>query len=213
MRTLICGATGNIGRLAVDKALEAGHEVTAFARSPEKLNTNHQKLHKAPGNVMEAASLQSVMPGHEAVIIVFGAPLNWSTITKVPDLCTIGTRNVINSMQQENVKRLVCMTGIGTGDSRGHGRLVFDSLILPLLLGRIYKDKNRQEKEVMQSNLDWTIVRPTELTDESESADYQVLIDLEGKRANTIPRADVADFLVKQVDSDRYLHQTPLITL
>ena len=212
MRVLICGATGNIGRLTVDKALKAGYEVTAFARSPEKLDISHQKLHKAQGNVMDSASLQAVMSGHDAVIVVFGAPLNWSTFTTVPDLCTVGTRNIISSMQQENVKRLVCMTGIGAGDSRGHGRLVFDSLILPLLLGRIYQDKNRQEQEVMQSDLDWTIVRPTELTNESESKDYRVLINLEGKRAKTIPRADVADFLVKQINSDRYIHQTPLIT-
>lgn len=212
MNVLICGATGNIGRLTIEKALQAGYEVTALARSPEKLVYSHSKLHKAQGNVMDSASLQAVMPDHEAVIAVFGAPLNWSTLTDVPDLCTIGTRNIISSMKQNNVKRLICMTGIGAGDSYGHGRLVFDYLILPLLLGRIYQDKNRQEQEVMQSDLDWTIVRPTELTNESESKDYRVWIDLEGKRAKTIPRVDVADFLVKQLDSDRYLRQTPLIT-
>ena len=79
-----------------------------------------------------------------------------------------------------------------------------------LVLGRIYVDKNRQE-EVMQSNLDWTIVRPTELTDKPERGNYRVLTDLKGEKAQTISRADVADFLVK-IESDRYLHQTLLIT-
>ncbi|WP_019506199.1 NAD(P)-dependent oxidoreductase [Pleurocapsa sp. PCC 7319] len=211
MRVLICGATGNIGRLTVAKALKSGHEVTAFTRSPQKLdNQNH--LHKAQGDVMDVTSIQAAMAEQEAVVITFGAPLNWSTLTSVPDLCTVGTRNIIKAMEQHEVKRLVCMTGIGAGDSKGHGRFIFDNLILPIMLGRIYVDKNRQEQEVMQSDLDWTIVRPTELTDEPESGDYRVLVNLEGKKAKTISRADVADFLVQQIDSDRYLHQTPLIT-
>lgn len=178
---------------------------------PQKLE-DREHLHKAKGDVMNADSVAAEMAGQEAVVITFGAPVNWSTLTSVHDLCTQGTINIINAMKQHGVKKLICMTGIGAGDSKGHGRLVFDRLILPLLLGRIYKDKNRQETEVMKSNLDWTIVRPTELTNESETGDYRVLVDLSGKRAKTIARADVADFLVQQIDSDRYLHQTPLIT-
>ena len=80
------------------------------------------------------------------------------------------------------------------------------------MLGRIYVDKNRQEQKVMESDRDWTIVRPTELTDEAETGNYKVFTDLKGKKATTIPRADVADFLAKQIESDRYLHQTTLIT-
>jgi putative NADH-flavin reductase len=212
MRVLICGATGNIGRLAVDKALKAGHEVTAFARSPEKLNLDQDKLHKAKGNIMDLASVEIAMAGQDVALTVFGAPLNWSTLTKIPNLCTTGTRNIISAMKQHQVKRFICMTGIGAGDSRRHGRFVFDNLILPLLLARIYEDKNSQEKEVMQSDLDWMIVRPAELTDETELGNYRVLTALEGIRAKTIPRADVANFLVEQINSDRYLHQTPLIT-
>ena len=211
MRVLVCGATGNIGRLTVDKALKAGYEVTAFARLPQKLE-NRKNLHKARGDLMDADSVTTAMAEQEAVLAVFGAPPNWTNITSVPDVCTIGTRNIIDAMKQYGVKRLICMTGIGAGDSRGHGRFIFDNLILPVMLGRIYVDKNRQEKEVMQSDLDWIIVRPTELTNKPESGNYKVLTDLEGKKANTISRADVANFLVEQIESDRYLHKTPLIT-
>lgn len=65
---------------------------------------------------------------------------------------------------------------------------------------------------VMASDLDWVIVRPTELTDDAESNNYRVLIDLKGEKAKTTARADVADFLVKQIEDNKYLHQTPLIT-
>ena len=211
MRVLVCGATGNIGRITVDKALKAGHEVTAFARSPEKLEVE-ENLYKAQGDVMDADSVAAAMANQEAVLATFGAPPNWQNITSVPDLCTIGTRHIIDAMKQHGVKRLICMTGIGAGDSKGHGRFVFDNLILPIMLGRIYVDKNRQEHEVMQSNLDWIVVRPTELSDDPERGEYRILTDLEGEKAKTISRADVADFLVQQIESDRYLHQTPLIT-
>jgi len=211
MRVLICGATGNIGRLTVKKALNAGHKVTAFARSPEKLE-KQDNLYPSKGDVMDAASIRAAMVNQEAVVIVFGAPLNWSTLTSVPDLCTKGTLNVISAMKQYGVKRLVCMTGIGAGDSKGHGRFIFDNLILPAMLGRIYVDKNRQEKAVKESNLNWIIVRPTELTNEAELGDYRVLTDLKDQKSQTISRADVASFLVQQVNSDLYLHQTPLIT-
>lgn len=226
MHVLICGASGNIGRLTVAKALKIGHEVTAFARSVHKLE-DQDHLYKVQGDVMDANRVNAVMPEQDAVMVVFGAPLNWSTFTQIPDLCTVGTTNIINAMKQHQVKRLICMTGIGAGDSKGHGRWMFDNLILPIILKHIYIDKNRQEQIVMQSNLDWTIVRPAELTDEPESGDYRVLIDLKGKKAKTISRADVADFLVQQIDSNcygranpkdsdssrqHYLHQTPLIT-
>lgn len=211
MRVLVCGATGNIGRLTVDKAIKVGYEVTAFARSPEKLK-HREHLHKARGDVMDANSVMTAMADRDAVIAVFGAPANWSNITSVPDVCTVGTRNIIDAMKQHGVKRLICMTGIGAGDSKGHGRFVFDNLILPIMLGRIYVDKNRQEQEVFNSGLDWIVVRPTELTNDSESGNYRVLTDLKGEKAKTISRADVADFLVQQIESDRYLHKTPLLT-
>lgn len=212
MNVLIVGATGNVGQLTVEKALAAGHQVTGFARSPEKLGDRGDRLRQVSGNVMDAASVDTAIPGHDAVITVFGAPLKWSTLTQVPDLCTVGTRNIIQAMQRHNVRRLICMSGIGAGNSRGHGRFLFNNVLLPLLLDRIYTDKNRQEQAVMESGLDWTIVRPTELTDKPGTGSYQVWTDLDGKTAQTIPRSDVADFLVKQVDSDQYWHQIPLIT-
>ena len=107
MRVLICGATGNIGRLTTDKALQAGHEVTAFARSPQKLE-NKEHLYKAQGDVMDADSVNAVMVNQDVVLAVFGAPPNWSNITSVPDLCTVGTRNIMDAMKQYGVKRYGC---------------------------------------------------------------------------------------------------------
>jgi hypothetical protein len=95
---------------------------------------------------------------------------------------------------------------------KGHGGWLYDKLILPLILQRIYDDKDRQEAEIRQSDLDWTIVRPGLLTNGSAKGDYRVLTDLTGVTSGEISRSDVADFVLGQLTDDRYLHQTPLIS-
>lgn len=87
MGVLIIGATGKIGRLTLDKALNAGHEVTTFERSPDWLNIAHKRLHKVQGNVINKTSLDIAMPEQEAVITVFGAPLNWFTRSLAFPIC------------------------------------------------------------------------------------------------------------------------------
>lgn len=114
-------------------------------------------------------------------------------------------------MKKNNVKRLIVITGIGAGNSKGHGGFVYDRIILPLLLNYVYDDKTRQEGEVQQSNLEWTIVRPAQLTNKTAKGEYQAF--LEGKcSAKSISRADVADLVLKQISSNRYLHQSPVIS-
>ncbi len=115
-------------------------------------------------------------------------------------------------MEHHSVKRLICITGLGAGDSKGHGGLLYDKLILPLILRRIYNDKDRQEAAIRQSNLDWTIVRPAVLTNDPAKGNYRVLTDLTGFTAGKISRADVAAFVLRQLTEERYLHQTPLIS-
>jgi putative NADH-flavin reductase len=127
-------------------------------------------------------------------------------------LLSEGTKNLVRVMEQHAVKRLICITGLGAGDSKGHGGFVYDGLILPWILRRIYDDKDRQETEIRQSNLDWTIVRPAALTDDPAKGDYRVMTDLTGVTAGKISRSDVADFVIEQLTSNRYLYQTPLIS-
>ncbi|WP_258183824.1 NAD(P)-dependent oxidoreductase [Chroococcidiopsis cubana] len=126
-------------------------------------------------------------------------------------LFSTGTKNLLGAMQHYNVKRLVCITGIGAEDMKGHGGWLYDKLILPLVLKRIYDDKDRQEAEIRSSNLDWIIVRPGFLTNQPAKGSYRVLTDLTGVTASHISRADVAAFVLQQLTDDRYLHQTPLI--
>ena len=115
-------------------------------------------------------------------------------------------------MKAEHVSRLVAITGMGAGDSAGHGGFLFDKLIFPLLLRKVYADKNRQETIIKGSHLDWTIVRPSVLNDKARHATNQTLTDLNQFRGGYISRENVATFVLDQVTTDRWLHKSPLIT-
>jgi hypothetical protein len=115
-------------------------------------------------------------------------------------------------MKAEHVSRLVAITGIGAGDSVGHGGFVFDRLIYPLLLRNVYADKNRQEAIIRESGLDWILVRPSVLNDKPGRGSPRVLENLSGFHGGTIARADVASFVIDQVKADTWLHRSPLVT-
>jgi hypothetical protein len=110
------------------------------------------------------------------------------------------------------VRRLVCITGMGAGDTRSHRGFVFDWLITPLVLRKVYVDKNRQEDAVRASSTDLVLVRPSVLIDKPPCGRVRVLTDLEGFRGGAIARTDVAHFVVEQLTDDRWLRQSPLIT-
>jgi len=115
-------------------------------------------------------------------------------------------------MQHEQVSRLVCITGMGAGDSAGHGGFLFDKLIFPLLLSKVYADKNRQEAIIEASGLNWVLVRPSLLNDKPSRETIRALTDLSDFHGGTISRDDVARFALDQVRADTWLHRAPLIT-
>jgi putative NADH-flavin reductase len=208
MRILVVGATGATGQQIVEQSLAQGHHVTALVRRPDKFDIQHPFLQVVKGDVLDPASLDAVQ-GQDAVISSLGTKkIGLEPVT----LLSEGTKNLLQAMERHSVKRLVCITGIGAGDSKGHGGLLYDKLILPLILKRIYDDKDRQEAEIRQSNLDWTIVRPGGLTNDLAKGKYRVLTDLTGITAGKISRADVATFILQELTDDRYLHQAPLIS-
>jgi hypothetical protein len=118
---------------------------------------------------------------------------------------------MVDAMKAADVKWLITVTGLGAGDSRGHGGLLYDAVIFPLLLKRVYDDKDVQEWIVKSSGLDWTIARPGLLTNGPATDHYRVLTASKDWRFGAISRADVADFLVRQVDDHTLIGTTPLL--
>ncbi|CAL1239691.1 NAD(P)-dependent oxidoreductase [Candidatus Methylocalor cossyra] len=207
MKLLVIGGSRGIGRQLVEQALQAGHEVTVLARDPRRL-APHERLRSMPGDVLDADAVRRAMAGQQAVCLSLGIPPTWKPVT----VFSQGTANTLQAMGEAGVRRLVCVTGIGAGDSKGHGGFLYDRIAQPLLLRTIYQDKDRQEALIKASGLDWVIVRPGFLTNGPLTGRYRVLTDLTGVTAGRISRADVAHFLLQALASDRYLGQTPLLT-
>ena len=208
MKLLIIGASRGIGRQLLEQALQAGHLVTAMARHPEHLPRQSAGLQTVAGDILNLSLVQQVVAGQEAVCLSIGVGVTIKPVT----VFSQGTKNVLAAMAEHEVRRLVCITGIGAGDSAGHGGLLYDRLFKPLLLKTIYEDKDRQEALVRASDTDWTIVRPGFLTNGPLTENYRVLTDLWGITADKISRADVAHFMLEELSAPRYVGQTPLLT-
>jgi uncharacterized protein YbjT (DUF2867 family) len=208
MKILVLGATGATGRLIVSKALAAGHDVVALVRSNAKA-TDLAGAELVEGDARDPAALTRAIAGCDAVISSLGTAM--SPFREVTMLST-ATRALVGVMAEQNIRRLVCITGLGAGDSRGHGGFFFDRLLLPLMLRKVYEDKDRQEDAIRGSTLDWTIVRPMVLNDKPARGRIKALTDLSGVHGGTIARADVADFVVQQLAADTWLRKSPLIS-
>ena len=207
-RILVLGATGGTGRLIVRQAIERGHDVVALVRSPERAH-DMKGARLVIGDVRDEAVLRGALAGRDAVVSALGTPA--SPFREVTLLST-ATRALVRAMKAEQVARLVCITGIGAGDSAGHGGFLFDRLIFPLLLRHVYADKNRQEAILRESGLDWVILRPAILNDKPGRGAVRALTDLSGFHGGSVSREDVARFTLDQLRAGTWLHRAPLIT-
>jgi len=208
MKLLIFGATGGTGRHLVEQALQQGHDVTAFVRDPAKLSTAHAKLTVIQGDVMNAAAVERAMPGHEAVFCALGSPALKTGTTR-----SDGTRNIIRAMERAEVRRLICLASLGYGDSRAvvdAAPFYFRFIIAPLFLRRVFAEHALQEQYIKRSSLNWTIVRPGNLTDGPHTGTCRHGFPATDRSIKvSISRADVADFMLRQLADDTYLRKTP----
>jgi putative NADH-flavin reductase len=203
MKILVIGATGPTGRELVTQGIALDHEITAVVRRPE-LASLPKEVRLLRGDVTDAASMAAAVAGQDAVISSLGTKLSRKPTT----LLSEGTRNLVAAMNEAGVRRLVCITGMGAGDSKGHGGFLYDGIILPLLLKEIYKDKDRQEALIRESSLDWSIVRPGMLTDGPRTGQFRPLFDLTGISGGKISRADVATFILAHIKDRASYGQT-----
>jgi len=209
MKLLIIGGTGGTGRELIKQALEQGHSVTALVRNPEKVNTTHQQLNVVKGNILVYDNVEKVVEGQDAVLSTLGHKrfLIYTTILSE------GTKNIIKAMEKTNVKRFICVTSLGINDSRFKLGLYYTLFVIPFITFFYFRDKGKQEKLITNSNLDWTIVRPGQLTNGKKRGTYKHGTNVGNYiLTKTISRADVAHFILSQLNSEVYLHKTTGVT-
>ncbi len=203
MKIVVFGASGKTGILIVYQALNQGHQVTAFARQPSKVTIQHKNLRIIQGDIMETDKVKMAVEGQDAVLCALGVNKN-----KPSTLLSDGTKNILNAMESSGIKRFICMSSAGIlGNDTGFW---FGKIIMPLFLRHVFADKLRQVRVIEESKADWVILRPTGLTDAPKTNTYKV--NLGNPTSGSIPRADVADFMLKLLNDKRYDGKMPALS-
>jgi putative NADH-flavin reductase len=205
MRIAVFGATGSVGRHVIEQALAQGHEVTAFTREGTKIGQRDPRLRVEEGDVTDTSAVSRAVAGQDAVVVVLGDGRRGR-------IRYAGTKAVVEAMKQTGVRRLICQSTLGVGDSRANLNFLWKNVMFGLLLRAAYADHVRQEAVVRESGLDWTIVRPSAFTDGPRTGSYRHGFGPETKSALKISRADVADFLLRQLTDDTYQHRAAAVS-
>jgi putative NADH-flavin reductase len=205
VKLLIFGATGGTGRECVNQALAEGHRVTAFVRRPEAITTQHANLTVVQGDVTDAAAIAAAVAGHDVVISALGTRGGPSGLVE-------GTHNILEAMKTHGVRRSLWVSSFGAGDSLKQMGWLSQTLIVKGFLRQAIQEKNAQEKIIVVSGHDWIIARPGGLTDGPLTHKYRVTGPGDKVGRPSISRADVADFLLKNLTDARYVHQAVGLT-
>lgn len=207
-RILVLGATGGTGQEIVSQGLEQGHAVTAFARRPERMRLTHERLRFVAGDVTRpGGALADAVRGQDAVISALGVGLS----LRSEDLITRSTPLILEAMAREGVTRLIVTSAFGVGTT-WQDVPPLPRILLRLFLRDLYADKERAEQTLRQSPLDWTLVYPTILTGGLLTGCYRVGERLELRGLPRISRADLAAFLLDQVEDRSYIRKGVLVS-
>lgn len=209
MKLLVIGGTGKTGREIIKQGLSQGHVITVVVRNPSNVKYSHANLKILKGNVLVPESYERSFQGQDAVLSALG---HKKFIIKTSVLSQ-GTKNIITAMERNNVKRFICITSLGINDSKFKLGLYYTLFTIPFILFFYFLDKSKQEKLIMNSNLEWTIVRPGQLTNGKKRTIYKHGQNV-GHYVLTkmISRADVAHFMLSLLSTNTYLKKTVGLT-
>jgi putative NADH-flavin reductase len=208
LKILVIGGTRGTGRAVVELAAARGHAVTAVARNPPEDAFTDGDIKFVAGNVMDPPAVALLATGQDVVV----SAISTSPTRQRVEVYSKGASNILAASPAEQPLRLIAVTGIGAGDSRGHGGFFYDSVIWPLLLKSAYEDKDREEAIIREGRATWTIVRPGFLTDDEMTGDYRVVNDTQAVRSGSISRKDVAHFIVAALETGSFARETVLLT-
>lgn len=203
MNLCVFGASGRTGLLIVFQALHQGHRVTAFTRNAAKVTIRHQNLTVIEGTLTDFETIKRAVAGHDAVLCALGADRG-----NPGNVLSQGTETIIRAMEATGVNRLICMSSAGIlGNDAGFW---FGKVIVPLFLRKVFAEKRKQAEIIRNSKLEWVIVRPVQLTDSPRTGSYKVNPEIPA--SYTVPRADVADFMIRCASSKQYDFTLPALS-
>jgi uncharacterized protein YbjT (DUF2867 family) len=206
-RIAVLGASGGVGRHIVDRLLASGFQVVCQTRTAEKLADLARLAEIHAFDPRDKDRLSHFVSGVDAVIFALGTDQLAATT-----LFSETTAALIAAMKEQHVTRLIAITGVVAGDTRGHGGFFYNWIIFPLFTRKRYADKTRQEELIAASGLDWTIIRPAPFSNGPVTDELEVhTVIRPHTQLSRITRDEVAAFVVAQLDTDRYMHERPFI--
>lgn len=209
MKIALLGATGGTGSKFLEKALEKGYSVKALVRSPEKLTLKNDRLQIIKGNVLDLKDVEALVEDTDVVVSLFGQ------VKGSPEwLQTNGTKNLVESMKQYGIEKIISLSGGGLPFPEKDEPKFIDKtirFIMKLAVPKILNDAIEHHMVLKESSLKWIIVRGPRLTNDPPKGNYRV--GWVGVNSRTkISRADLADFILEQVESDEFLYQMPFVS-
>jgi putative NADH-flavin reductase len=208
MNVVIFGATGQTGRLTVERAVAAGHVVTAFVRNPASLNAPRDSVRIVLGDVLDPTAVDRAVTGQQAVLVALGTAIRRGS----PQVLPQGIRHILDAMERHGVRRVVVLSAAGAlhepaGSLVGTVGLMLARAYLP----RVYAEHRTMLEELRKRELDWIAVRPVILTKGPHTGRYRVVVEGIPRGGYRISRADVADFMIRQLTSDEFVRKMPAI--
>jgi putative NADH-flavin reductase len=212
MKVIIFGATGFSGQAILAETIKQGHEVTVLVRDSSKVKIKHNNLRIVKGNVLDSQKVAFVIQNQEAVIqcLGVGGKGDGNPTTFISE----ATKVIVDEMQKQQIKRLIALSNVGAGNSVAFQPWVFTKIILPYFmkwLKVIIDDKNRMEPIIMNSNLNWTIVRCPNIVDKPAKGKYNATLDGKGLKLS-ITLDDLSKFIVGQLKETTFNKQAPCVS-
>lgn len=216
MKILILGGTGRTGKLLIDEALKRGHEVHALVRSSATLTSDRPGLTLFTGTPYNLTDVQKAMQGCQAILNALNisrqSEFPWSRIISPQDFLSVSLRNVITCMRQEGISRVIIISAWGVGESRAEIPSWFRWFVDNSSIKYPYMDHEEQERLLKESNLNWTIIRPSGLTNVMNGREVLISFRGEPRPRLSISRKKVASFMMDVLDKNLYIKQMPTIS-
>jgi putative NADH-flavin reductase len=206
MQILILGASGLTGQHLVQQALEKSHEVTVLVRDASKLNITHEHLTVITGDVLDETTLNKALQGKDVVMSALGRGKS----LKSHELMTNTVTRLLPAMNNKQVNRLIFLSAFGVGETYKQANFI-QKFFFSTFLKNLFADKARADAMIRESSLDWTLVYPVVLTNGPALGTYKVGDTLPMKGMPKISRADVAEFMMRQLTDNTYQKRTAVL--
>jgi putative NADH-flavin reductase len=207
MNVLVLGATGGIGARIVLEGVRRGHRITAQSRSLGRLADRPGGVLAEEADPCDPEAMARIVRGQDAVVFALGESSSGPT-----SLFSAATNALLPAMRAAGCRRLVAITGVGAGETRGHGGFFYDRIVFPLFTRHRYADKDRQEALIRESGLDWVIVRPAPFNNKPASTPLRLLTHVDADtRLTRISRDEVAKFVLDQLGETSFLGKAVFI--